>query len=99
MSNRVTITPTEFVSCKLDGTVEYRSWGLRVADDYSQTYCNTYERDEIIGKSPAEIVTLARQIDDAAEAMISFAEEEDKLIDIGSDTYSFDELFPSPKIG
>jgi hypothetical protein len=85
MSNHVGIYPTRFVTIDLQGNEQDVSYGLRVADDNDSTYSNLFETDEIVGKSPTEIVEIARGIDDRARDIIEFAEEQNDGIHIGDD--------------
>lgn len=99
MGNRVGIYPTKFVDIDLDGTERHATYGLRVADDHGNAYSNTFERDQIVGRTPKEIVDLARTIDDAARDMIEFAEEAKDGISIGDDDYTWEQINGSgPKV-
>lgn len=92
MGNRVTIYPTKFVDIDLDGNEGNVTFGLRVADDHGNSYSNLFDEDQIVGRTPKEIVELARSIDDAARNMIEFAEEMKDGISIGHDDYTWDDI-------
>jgi hypothetical protein len=94
MANQVSIYPTRFTDVDLDGNEIGVSWGLRVADDTDCAYSNMFEKDDIVGRTPAEIVELARGIDDRARAIIDFAEECRDGLHIGDAHYSWTELKP-----
>lgn len=99
MGNRVSIYPTKFVDMEIDGREVDVTYGLRVADDNDSTYTNSLTREEVVGRSPGELVALARGIDDRARDMIDFAEEEHDGIDVGSVGYTWDEIGQARKPG
>lgn len=92
MGNIVAIYPTKFVSIDLEGNETSATFGLRVADDNASTYANHYEESDIVGKSPTEILELARNLDDIARDAIEFAEENLAGITIGDEDYTWEEL-------
>lgn len=49
--------------------------GLRVCDDHDTAYKNGLTKDEIVGKSPAEISDLARGIAERSRDMIAIAKD------------------------
>lgn len=85
MSNKAGIYPTKFVSIDLQGKETDVTYGLRVADDNDSTYSNFFTEVDIVGKTPAQIVEIARGIDDKARDIIEFAEESHDGIFIGDD--------------
>ena len=86
MSNRATIEPTEFVSIKTGR----KSYGIRVYDDYGQTYDNTWD---IIPVGDMEILSRVKDSDDdTMVAIIDHLIEFQKGISIGDNWYEWDDI-------
>jgi hypothetical protein len=94
MGNRVDIFPTKFVELNIEGKEGAASYGLRVCDDNGGTYSNAFVREDIVGKTPLEIVELARGIDEISRDLIDFAEQEKDGISIAGDFYPWTALKP-----
>jgi hypothetical protein len=96
MSNQVSIYLTKFVTLDLEGnetgSPDDVTYGIRVTDDYDCTYSNLFEKEDVVGKSPKEIVDMARDIDERAGEMITFAENEKDGLSIGDKYYSWGEI-------
>jgi hypothetical protein len=86
MSNQITIMPTKFVN--LDGSGE--SIGVRVYDEYGQTYDNTWED---MPTDPMKILARVMEIgDDISSGMIGHVQEMGKSVTIGSDYFEWNEI-------
>lgn len=94
MSSNVDIYVTRFETIDNEGQTTSTSYGLRVVDDFEQTYSSHFEKSDIIGKTPAELVEIARDSDDRAASMIQFAEDELDGVHINGDFWAWDELKP-----
>ena len=86
MSNLATIQPTIFQN---HGT-EDKTFGVRVYDNYGQTYDNTWE---LIPDDDMEIFALCMQSDDAViVGIIEFLQEQGQGIMIGQEFYEWDQI-------
>jgi hypothetical protein len=92
MGNRVCINLTKFVDLDLKGNEVETTYGLRIGDDYDATFKNGLAKDEVVGKSPAEIIELARGIDERTRDMIAFAEESQDGIRIGDEFFAWTDI-------
>lgn len=90
MSNRVTIQPTKFVNIR-DGVESESTLGVRVYDDYGNSYSNTWDE---IPKTDMEILkkVCVEMEDDQTSAMISHVIEEERGLYIGDNWYEWDEI-------
>jgi hypothetical protein len=88
MSNRAKIQPTKFVSVNddFDGT----TYGVRVYDDYSQTYDNTW--DSIPDNDMDILRKVMKSGDEVIESILESLCENEKGIYIGSNWYDYDEI-------
>ena len=85
MSN-ITIQPTKFVNVRTGEN----TLGVRVYDDYGQSYDNTWES---IPDDDHEILKIIIKSDDkVVRGMMEFLQEDQKSIDIGGAYYSWDEI-------
>ena len=93
MSNRVVIQPTKFVNI-LEGGSESANgytYGVRVYDDYGNSYCNTWDS---IPETDLEVLkkVCVEMDDDQTSAMITHVIEEEKGLYIGDNWYDWDEI-------
>jgi hypothetical protein len=95
MGNRVCINLTKFVDIDLQGNEVETTYGLRVCDDFDGSYKSGLAKDEVVGKSPAEIVDLARGIDERSRDMIAFAEDAQDGVHIGDQFFAWTDIKPS----
>ena len=86
MSNKVTIQPTVFLN---HGTNE-KTFGVRVYDDYGQTYDNSW--DSIPDDDMDILSKVAESDDDMISTMIDFIKENQKGILIGNQWYDWNEI-------
>jgi hypothetical protein len=98
VSNGVSIHLTKFATHKIDGSVDYEDWGMRVVDNEDQTYSTDFGREDLFSKSPAELVEAAAGIDSRAADMIAFARENNEGISIGGDYFTWADLSVVPKV-
>lgn len=94
MGNRVEIFVTKFVDIDLKGNEVETTYGVRICDDHAQAYTAGMPQDEIVGRSPAEIVEIARGIDERAHDMVAFAEEYQDGINIGEEYFVWADIKP-----
>ena len=86
MSNNVCIEPTVFVNERTG----CKSHGVRVYDDYDQTYDNNFE---FIPADDMDVLKLVRKsCDEKIGAMLDFIVEEEKGIEIGGTWYDWAEI-------
>ena len=86
MSNRATIEPTEFTNIRTG----MKSHGVRVYDDYGQTYDNTWA---FIPDDDMEILEKVKNSDDEiVVAIIDHLVEMQKGITIGDNWYEWDDI-------
>ena len=86
MSNRATIEPTEFTNIRTG----IKSYGVRVYDDYGQSYDNTWD---IIPVDDMEILEKVKNSDDTViVGIIEFLLEMQKGITIGNNWYEWDDI-------
>ncbi len=86
--NRVTIEPTIFVNARS----EHKSQGVRVYDNYAQTYCNTWDS---IPDDDLEVLKLVAKMDDEnVKAMLEHLIEEEKGVEIGGEFYAWEVIRP-----
>lgn len=85
MSNKVSIIITRFTDFDRDGKELADSWGIRVCDDYDASYDNLKfaSLDDLLSTTDAELVEIARNINERAAAIIDFARESKEGIEIG----------------
>ncbi len=94
MGNRVDIYLTKFVDIDTKGNELETTYGLRVCDDQDMTYTNGLAKDGVVGRTPAEIVELARGIDERSRDMIAFAEDTQEGIHIGDEFFAWSDIKP-----
>jgi len=91
MSNRVTIQPTEFKN--IGGNES--TFGVRVYDDYGQSYDNTWGL-LILKDMPKNDMEILKRVldsdDEVVKAMMDFVEENKNGIYIGDMWYDWDEI-------
>jgi len=86
MSNRATIEPTEFVNIR-NGE---RSLGVRVYDNFDQTYDNTWDE---IPKDDLDILRkLMESTDEKINVILDSVRINEKGISIGGTWYGWDEI-------
>lgn len=84
MSNAAFIVPTRFTDFARDGAEIGHTWGLRVFDDHDATYDNgsVESMDQLLAMSDAQIVEMARGLNERAASIIDFARESADGIEI-----------------
>ena len=86
MSNQATIQPTVFQN---HGT-EDKTFGVRVYDNYGQTYDNTWG---LIADDDMEIFALCMESDDEViVGIIEFIQEHGRGVTIGQEYYEWDQI-------
>lgn len=86
MSNRVTIEPTEFTNIRSGE----KTYGVRVYDDYDQSYDNTWD---IIPVHDMDILRKVIRIhDNKIDSMLDFVEDNHNGIYIGGSWYEWDDI-------
>lgn len=86
MSNRATIEPTVFVNERTG----IKSHGVRVYDDYDQTYDNTW--DSIPDDDMDVLKKVMESDDEKISGIIDHITESQKGIYIGENWYDWDEI-------
>lgn len=81
MTNRLFIERTKFTSLDAQGNAVYETWGFRAYDDFATTYNNLYDSiDDIIARSPEELIRTLALDEVAGEPFVRFALESNKPI-------------------
>ncbi|MCQ4634905.1 hypothetical protein GB927_033080 [Shinella sp. CPCC 100929] len=81
MSNRLFIERTKFTTLDKHGNAVDESWGFRAYDDFATTYNNLYDSlDDIIARSPEELIRTLALDPIAGRSFVRFAHECDKPI-------------------
>jgi hypothetical protein len=93
MSNMATIYITKFVDLSMTGeeTGEV-SYALRVLDNYSSSYIIVDAKEDIIGKTPMELIELVCSRDETASEIIGSAQDNNDGIFIGDTFYAWADM-------
>ena len=86
MSNRVTIEPTEFKNVRSGE----KTYGVRVYDDYDQSYDNTWDKIPVKDLDVLEKVMVSD--DKIISAMMDFIGENEKGVCIGDNYYDWEDI-------
>ena len=94
MPNQVRIQITRFVDVDNDGneSKEPDDYGFRAFDSYANIYGNSFKKEELIGKTPAELVKLVEDFSDEGADMIDIARNNHAGISIGNRYYTWEEI-------
>lgn len=92
MSNQAFIVRTCFQDLNADGSVAETTYGIRVFDDYDNTYENFTSKEELLSLSPADLVAKARGIDEVSANIIDAAQENKDGMNIDGDWVTWEEL-------
>lgn len=85
MSNRICIEPCKFVNVRNTNT----TLGVRVYDNYSKAYENTWNN---IPDDDLDILSkVLESDDDIIKEMMDFIAEDKESVDIGGNSYAYDE--------
>lgn len=85
MSGYTTIRPTRFVRIDNNGNdTADSSFGVVIYNDIDSDYCDSLPCDNIVGRTPAQIVKLVRGLSQRAAEIILDAEINDDGIFIGT---------------
>jgi len=91
MSNRVTIQPTKFVNL-VDGNDSEVTYGVRVYDDYGNSYSNIWELSELMDDMEILKKVCSDMNHEETMAMISYVIEKEIGLYIGSNWYEWEEI-------
>ena len=87
MSNPLTIEPTEFVNVR---NRQEKTFGVRVYDNYDQSYDNTWD---LIPDDDMEILEkVIANNNEQMQAMLDYVKENECGISIGGEWYDWDEI-------
>ncbi|WP_075292993.1 hypothetical protein [Pararhizobium arenae] len=76
MSNKTHLVRTIFQNVAADGKIYDTSYGFRIYDDNFSTHTNLYDTlEELLSRSPNELVETARGLDSIGRGFIEYAEE------------------------
>jgi len=86
MSNRVAIEPTEFINVRSGE----KSLGVRIYDDYDQTYDNTW--DDIPDNDMDILKRVEESHDEKTCSLMDFIREHENGVYIGGSWYEWDKI-------
>ena len=93
MGTKVTIQVTKFVNVDSFGYESQEAqYGFRAYDDYGTVYSNNFTKEEILNKTPRELVDLVREYSEDGKDMIDGSESVNNGIIVNGVHYSWEEL-------